>query len=846
MQAELPFRLYSVTEGLNQKTVHGIVQDHDGFLWIATFGGINRFDGQSFQSLTTRDGLRQNLIQALAVDADNRLWVGDAAGGLTLVENGRVTRTFDPDEEIRGVARAIVFDGDTLYVGTQPGGVRALDLNNFDAGLRRIDGAPYEIYSMAAAASDDIYIVSTDGVHRFRPGDTPSFELIGENLTAVAAAPNGRVAVGDADGRIGWLNGSQVDWLDVRYSVRISGFSVSNDGIEWFFLDEQGMVRYGAPESETLPAASGTVAPLVDQEGVYWVPTRSGLARYLGSRFAHYPLATDGPAPQVFSIEAGTDGDYWFGTNDGLIHVEKDGTQTNVSDALGFDRREVRDIELTSDGKTLWIGQVQGPTYGIDIATLGVATAIGDETTLTVSAVLDDRDRLWTGSFLGTLTMYDPATEASQTYEIGSGASVYTLDMADDGTLWVGANFHGLYRIDTNDPDATPELVIPESELQQEYYTQVIADGAGDETVVWFAGIRGSVFRWQNGTTERIIAGARVDDNTVYAIQPLPDDTLVLATSRGVYRYDTVRQTLEQYGALDGFTAIEAKVHATYYDGADQLLIGTTSGVTAMDIGQPMLGTTVPKPLITRRKVDGDMVTPDHSAPYASGAREVIVEFTAVSTRKPAGIEYSYQLIGLDDEWSEAADTTSISYSNLAPGAYTFAVRARLPGGTWSDPALWSFTVPTPYWRTWWFVATMAVLALALAWSIVQLRLRSIANANQKLRAEVAERTQSIEAGRRELEVINEQLSAEILERQKSDALRADVEARFHQAYHNSPLGMALVDRDGLVYDANPCMKALFWANSDPDEREPLLSIVAPDDRDAVRDFSMPTPLRKR
>ncbi|MEM8941669.1 MAG: two-component regulator propeller domain-containing protein [Pseudomonadota bacterium] len=67
-----PFRLYSVAEGLNQKAVHALAQDRDGFLWIATFGGLNRFDGQTFESLTTRDGLRQNLIQALTIDSDNR------------------------------------------------------------------------------------------------------------------------------------------------------------------------------------------------------------------------------------------------------------------------------------------------------------------------------------------------------------------------------------------------------------------------------------------------------------------------------------------------------------------------------------------------------------------------------------------------------------------------------------------------------------------------------------------------------------------------------------------------------------------------------------------------------
>ncbi|MEO0975564.1 MAG: two-component regulator propeller domain-containing protein, partial [Pseudomonadota bacterium] len=99
---DAPFRVYSVAEGLNQKTILALAQDHNGYLWVGTFGGLNRFDGKSFESLTTRQGLRRNMIQALTVDSQNRLWAGDNAGGLTLIEDGRVVRTFDPQKYTQG------------------------------------------------------------------------------------------------------------------------------------------------------------------------------------------------------------------------------------------------------------------------------------------------------------------------------------------------------------------------------------------------------------------------------------------------------------------------------------------------------------------------------------------------------------------------------------------------------------------------------------------------------------------------------------------------------------------------------------------------------------------------
>ncbi len=836
-QADAPFRLYSVAEGLNQKTVLALAQDHDGFLWVATFGGLNRFDGRNFESLTARQGLRQNLIQALTVDSKNRLWAGDASGGLSLIENGQVIRTFEPNEDSRGVVRAIVEVGDTLYVGSQPGGIRRLSLNDIDAGLSPVVGAPDEIFAIGSRYGKELLVMGAAGLHRFRIDSSKQFELIDDNVTGLAQGPNGSIAVGDSSGRVGWMGADAVDWLDVNFDKRVSGLVLNNSTIEWVFLDERGMVPFDAPGEDVVLPTSGYTPALYDQEGVLWVPTRAGLARYLGARFRHYSLTTGEVAPEVFAIQPGLDSDYWFGTNNGLLHLDKSGELTNVSDALGIDRREVRDIELARTTNTLWMGQVQGPLYGIDLTTMQTMATLGDESTLTMGLALDRAGRLWSGTFLGTLNVFDPVDQTTTVHTIGNGAAVYSLDMADDNHLWFTANHQGVYRIDTSDPSAKPEKIASEDTLKQEYYAQVVASGEGSSTEVWFVGIQGGTFRLVGGTVSRVIDESELADHTVYSIQPLPEQNFIVATSRGVYRRDLATGALEQYGALDGFVAIEAKVHATHYDGERSLLIGTTSGVTQMDVGLPMNGVVSPTPLITQRKVDDAIVTGNSTGPVEVAVGDTLIEFTAVSMRKPEGIEFSYKLVGQDDDWSAPTRNTSISYSNLSPGEYEFNVRARLPGGEFSEPARWAFFVPTPFWRTSWFMALAAAVLLGLIWSVIDWRLRSVARTNQRLRAEVAERTKSIEAGKRKVELMNEQLSREIAEREKSDELRAEVETRFHQAYQNSPIGMALVDTDGWVYDANPRMKALFWPTTSSDKREPLLRIVATNHRERFQEF---------
>src|SRR5699024_5110323 len=76
----LPFRTYSIEHGLSESVVNDLVQDQNGYLWIATSYGLNRFDGIDFTNYYTDDGLRDNRIMALYEDHNNRLWIGTESG----------------------------------------------------------------------------------------------------------------------------------------------------------------------------------------------------------------------------------------------------------------------------------------------------------------------------------------------------------------------------------------------------------------------------------------------------------------------------------------------------------------------------------------------------------------------------------------------------------------------------------------------------------------------------------------------------------------------------------------------------------------------------------------------
>lgn len=71
---------YHLGKGLGDLWVYDILQDATGTLWIATWKGVSRFDGNQFITYTTSDGLIDKWVYALARDTDGVFWFGTEGG----------------------------------------------------------------------------------------------------------------------------------------------------------------------------------------------------------------------------------------------------------------------------------------------------------------------------------------------------------------------------------------------------------------------------------------------------------------------------------------------------------------------------------------------------------------------------------------------------------------------------------------------------------------------------------------------------------------------------------------------------------------------------------------------
>src|SRR6185295_9021247 len=80
MAERLSIRHYGISEGLTNNRVIAIHQAAKGYLWFATYEGLNRFDGYRFTNYNTRDGLGHSLINDIVEDSSGHLWVATNGG----------------------------------------------------------------------------------------------------------------------------------------------------------------------------------------------------------------------------------------------------------------------------------------------------------------------------------------------------------------------------------------------------------------------------------------------------------------------------------------------------------------------------------------------------------------------------------------------------------------------------------------------------------------------------------------------------------------------------------------------------------------------------------------------
>src|SRR5579863_1974929 len=125
-------------DGLSDRSVRSILQDSQGYIWLATAAGLDRYDGYSIREYRRErgnaHGLASDAVTSLAEDARGNLWVGTDGGGVARYDRRRDSfQQFRNDpKNARTIAsdavRALLIDSQGhVWVGTSDRGLDLLD-----------------------------------------------------------------------------------------------------------------------------------------------------------------------------------------------------------------------------------------------------------------------------------------------------------------------------------------------------------------------------------------------------------------------------------------------------------------------------------------------------------------------------------------------------------------------------------------------------------------------------------------------------------------------------------------------------------------------------------------------
>lgn len=736
----MAFANWGTEQGLPSNIALDITQTPDGYLWLASYDGLVRFDGVAFRLFTEADvpGLDRAAFWRVAVDSAGALWAASERDGLLRYAGGRWTIFHARDGLGSDKVTTLLADtGNVLWVGTRNGGVSRVR----DGRVEPLPPPPgvedLTVTDLARDAAGNLWIgTGSDGVLRYRDGRyTRLAGVAGDQVSSLHADPDGTLWVGTYEAGVGRVRGGTV----VRLAAdgpgaprRVNAIGRDGEGTLWlaaenglFRMEGTRAVHVPLPDGRPIAQASSLQA---DPEGNLWVGSRQGgLFRLRPTAVATLTRADGLPHDLVSAIQGDGAGGVWIATHGGVAHRTAGGVErfTQASGALADDI--ARDLVRSRNGD-LWVATNGGLTRirGGRATTFDARDGLPDDR---VRVLMEARDgTLWAGTYDG-LAQLRP--DGFRSYGRAQGlADPYILSVFEDrrGTVWVGTQGEGLFRMrDGRFVPGPPELA-----RQPVFRMMEDADGT-----LWVGSARGlarirgdSVFLF---TTRHGLAG-----NAVY--QALDDGRgrLWLTGSWGVGHVTRAELeavasgrartlTLKQFGSRDGMAREASSISRAWRGPDGRLWFGTPAGLAVIDPSRLRSNARAPLPLIERVVVDAAVHAGDSVIVVPPGSRRLEFYFTAASFVAPEQLQFRYRLEGYDPDWVDGGTRRVAYYTNLPPGPYTFHVQARNEDGV-ADARTARVTLRLRpwFWQTRWFMALCAAALLAAALAAHRLRVRMV------------------------------------------------------------------------------------------------------------------------
>ncbi|HEX2846812.1 MAG TPA: two-component regulator propeller domain-containing protein [Chitinophagaceae bacterium] len=750
-------------QGLKHSIITALLQDHTGNIWICTAAGVSRYDGHSFTSFTTDQGLAYNDVRAVCQDRNGNIWFGTMGGGISKYDGysftnftvkdglpGNIVYSIKEDNlgniwlgTLKGLAK---YDGKTFTNFTRKQGLVNDSVNNIlidknqhiwiatNKGISKFDGHSFTSYtSMEGTNTNHIQCMTEDKAGRIWLGTYGNGLYIFDGTSFMRLGTKEGLIDNDVFSLLQDRNGNI--WAGTHYGLsKFDGHSFTS------FTGQQGLVN------------DNIYSLLQDNAANIWIGTSGGLSKYNPGSFTHITESEGLPKNYIFSFYEDKSKKLWLGSWRGGVSVLDGQTLKTFTDKQGLPFNDVRSI-YGDNKETLWFATYKGVAKYDGHSFIYYNEQVGlvnDD----VNTIMQDRNgNFWFGTENGA-SAFD-GQQFTNFFANNDSANHINHIMQDAaGNIWFGATT-GIFKYDGHNITRFGD----ENGIFREACNYIYTDRSGN---TWFATAKG-ILRYDGASIIRFTQKEGLINNetvsmledekgnfwitTRFGLSKLSAEKLKLfqegTASGNVYESDAY---FKNYGYADNFLGIGCNLGAILETAGHRIWIGTNNGATFFDPSKEYAGPIPPDARVTAVKIAGQYINwpelqerPDTTFMMKNGIgfsnfhfdslsrwynlpqglslaynnNDISFDFAGCTMDQPHTVKYQYQLIGSDKNMNGPTDQSTASYSNLAPGRYTFIVKAMNYDAGWGKEYTYSFIIRPSWWQTWWF-RTLATLTTLL------------------------------------------------------------------------------------------------------------------------------------
>lgn len=735
----LIFNNINIEQGISQSTIEAIFQDSEGYIWLGTNDGLNRYNGYEFKIYNYEEyqnSISHNGITDITEDKYGNIWVNTVSG---VNKINKKTEKISNYTELNGkikedsTTEIIVTKDNNILVGTYEGlNIYNAKEDRFDVILEEKDGILSScIYSIDEDINGNIWIGTELGLNKL----SKDFKVL-ETYTSESEIYN--IFCDDENGFV-WAGSDSSGLLKIDTKTKeVTQYindiedenSIPANQVGVIIRDSKGnlwvgttngLARYNE-KNDSFDVYKNKVydknslvyndvrSIIEDREGVLWVGTYSGISIFdTESSIKYYNAGLDDgyllSENMVHGIYEDDEGYLWVGSRTKGVNIID--RENNTSKSISMENNNV--IQSNS------INDITGYKDFIFVATdAGVLKINKKENTIqnynleggligenVKDIFVCDKNYLWIGSTNG-LNLLDIENDKiiDMTDYVDEGSYVKYIYQGQDGSYYIGfLRDGGLGIIEPNSKETKYYKNIPndKTSISSNRIRYINEDSKGN---IWIGTSYGlNKYDPKTKVFKRYTTSDGIANNTIYGVLVDDNDNIWVSTNKGISQIDTKNNTVNNLSVTDGLQGNEFNGNAAFKSKSGELFFGGINGLNAFYPEDVNSINNKSKVIFDGFKVNDKDYLDINGLKFDNNTENIKIKFFTPVYSSNKNISYEYELIGSNSSKATTKENYVI-YNDLLPGKYTFKVRAVDSRGDISDSETIEFSIKYPFWMS--------------------------------------------------------------------------------------------------------------------------------------------------